>query len=62
MCVGVLSVCVCVPCVWLVPEEVRRGRASDPLELELEMGVSHPVGAGSWTWVLCKSNQCSLKH
>jgi hypothetical protein len=28
-------------------------RASDPLELELQMVVSHNVAAGNW--VLCKS-------
>lgn len=30
-----------------------------PLELELEMAVSHYVGIRNWTQILCKSNQCS---
>lgn len=34
-------------------------RASDPLELKLRMVVSHQVGAGNRTQVLCKSNKCS---
>ena len=34
-------------------------RVLDPLELELQMGVSHHVGAGNWTEVLYKSSQCS---
>lgn len=31
-------------------------KASDPLELELGVAVSHTVGAGSWVQVLGKSN------
>ena len=51
-----------VPCVFLMPSEARR--VFDPLELELQMAVSHPVGAGNRTHVLWKSNQCSklLSH
>lgn len=39
-----------------VPEETRRG-PQIPLELEVEMTVSHYVGAG--IQVLCKISQCS---
>lgn len=30
------------------------------LELGLQMAVRSHVGAGSWPWVLCKSNKCFL--
>jgi hypothetical protein len=30
----------------------------DPMELELQMVVSHDIGAGTQTAVLCKSSQC----
>jgi hypothetical protein len=43
----------------LVPAEVRRGRASASLEVELRTVVSHLVGDGKSTWVLCKNSQCS---
>lgn len=31
----------------------------DLLKLELQMAVSHYVGAGSWTWIFWKSSQYS---
>ena len=31
----------------------------DSLELELQMVVSHDMGAGNGTWVLCKTKKCS---
>ena len=34
-------------------------RVSDPLKLELQVVVSHLVGAGNQTQVLYKSNKCS---
>jgi hypothetical protein len=37
---------VCAPCMRLVPTESRK-RVSDPLELELQMVVSHHMGAGN---------------
>ena len=43
---------VCAPCVQLMPMVVRM--YGIPLELELQMVVSHHVGAGYQTWVLCK--------
>lgn len=33
-------------------------RASDSLELGLQMAVNCAVGAGSQTWVFCKNSQC----
>lgn len=30
------------------------------LEVELQVIVSHHVGAQNQTWVLCKNSQCSL--
>jgi hypothetical protein len=49
-----MSVCTCV-------YGACRGhkRASDLLKLEAQVVVSHHVGSGNQTWVLCKSNQCS---
>lgn len=49
---------VCAPHACLVPAEARN-RASDPLELELQIVLSHHVGAGNWTQVVCKSSICS---
>lgn len=34
-------------------------RVLDLLDLELRMIVSHHVGAGSQTWVLCRRSKCS---
>jgi hypothetical protein len=31
----------------------------DPLELALQMALSHHVSTGKWTQVLCKNNKCS---
>lgn len=31
-------------------------RALDPRELELQMNVTHHMGAGEWTQVLCKNS------
>lgn len=33
----------------------RSEEAVDPLELELQIVVSHHVGTGNWTWILCRS-------
>ena len=41
----------------LVCEEL--GDWVDPLELEFEVIISHSVGAGPATWVLCKSGWCT---
>lgn len=48
---------VSVPCVWSAFGGQKR--ASDPLELKLQMVVRHYVGAGNWTLVHCKSSNCS---
>jgi hypothetical protein len=34
-------------------------RISEPLGLELQIVVSHHMGAGNLTWLLCKSNKYS---
>ena len=39
-----------------LPQEVRK-RVLDPVELELWMVVSYPVGAGNLACVFCKSNK-----
>lgn len=33
---------------------------SDPLKLGLQTVVSHPVGAGTWSWSFCKNSRCFL--
>lgn len=51
-----MSVCVSVcVCTW-EPSEVRRGVRAP--ELELQMVVSHSVGTGTPSQVLCKSAKC----
>ena len=57
-CVSFACMCVCVPHVCPVSRGGQK-RALDPQELELQMVVSHHVGVGEQTWVLCKSNKCS---
>lgn len=52
-----VCVYVCVPYVCLVLAEVKR-RASDALDLELNMAVRH-VPPGSRTQLLCKSHKHS---
>ena len=51
--------CICVyMCMCLCPQ--RPERASDLLALELYTdGCELPCGAGNWTWILCKSSECS---
>jgi hypothetical protein len=53
---GVLPVYIFVPCVCLLPLEVREGNES--LELELQMVVKQYEGAGNWTCVVWKSSKC----
>lgn len=59
LCVWVfyLHGCVCTTC--FPSAHSGQKRVLDPLELELRMAVSHHVGSGNWTWVLCKSIKCS---
>lgn len=57
VCLGCMY--ICVSCVCLVSEDQRR--ASDPLDLELHVVVSHYVGAGNQTQVLCKSSPFPAK-
>lgn len=44
---------MCVQCVW------RQKRALDPLQLELQMVLSHLMDAGNEIWALCKSSRGS---
>jgi hypothetical protein len=41
-----------------VPVHICQKSASDALVLQLLMVVSHHVGAGNRTLILCKSNKC----
>lgn len=59
--VGVLSAYISVNCVYVVAEEVRRGKL-DPLELEFHVVVSCHMGPRNRTQVLWKNRQCALKH
>lgn len=55
-----LRVCVFLLCIWC-----HRGQKMvlGPLEVNFEVVVSHFVGAGNRTGVLCKSSKCSeLSH
>lgn len=54
-----VSAWVYVHHVHAVPEEARRERASDALELELQRAVSHGVDSRNRTQGLCKSNHLS---
>lgn len=55
MCFASIYVCLLHVCLLLL----RSGEALDSLELELCMVVSHCVGVGNQTLVLCKNNKCS---
>lgn len=57
LCVWVLHLhgCFCITCVIVVQGGQK---ASDFLELELEMVVNHCGSAGNWTQGLWKSSQC----
>ena len=48
----------CVSCACLVPKEVRKGHQI-PLELELQIVVSHYVHIENPAQVICKSNRFS---
>ena len=52
MCMGVLPACMTMYCVGVPGAHRGQKRASDPLELELQMVVSHQVGSRNGTWVL----------
>lgn len=60
MCVCMFSLCVYV-CIICMPGACRGSRgALDNLELKLQMNVNHHMGAENQSWILWKSNQCSL--
>lgn len=47
-------------CTIYVPDDhAGQKRVSDNLEMELQTVVSHHMGAGNLTQVLCKNNKCS---
>jgi hypothetical protein len=50
--VSCLHVCLCITVMQCL-EKQEKGVV--PLESELQMVVSHHVGAGNQTWVLCHS-------
>lgn len=50
-----LHVCMCMP-----GSNGGQKMALGPLELELQLVVSHRVQASNGTWILYKSNKCSL--
>lgn len=52
--VCVLCLCVCM-FVCMCSAYGDQEKASDPLELELQVGISHNVGARNQTWVFCKA-------
>lgn len=55
-CISVgLQVCVYHTCTWYSGWK----RAWDPLKLELQMVMSHCVGARNWIWVPYRSSKCS---
>lgn len=49
-------VCMCTACM---PDALRGQNSLYHLELDLQMVVSHHVGAGNQIQVFCKSNKCS---
>ena len=51
-----LHACLCATCM----PGAHGGQEKDPLELELQMLVSHHVGARNQTWVLWKIKYSSL--
>lgn len=63
MCISVVPACmdVCHMRAWYLRVQKRE---QDPLELELGIFVSHCMGSGSQSCVLCKSYKCSklLSH
>lgn len=46
--------CVCIPCVYLVPSHRSPKRALGALKRQPQAIVSCSVDAGSRTWLLCK--------
>jgi hypothetical protein len=53
---NVLPVCLRTMCV---TSACRGQKVLEHLELELQILVSHHVGAGNQTWVLCQSSKGS---
>lgn len=52
---------VCIPRICQMPRGQQR--ASEPLELELQMFLSYQVGTRNWSWILCMViHGCSPKN
>lgn len=52
-----LDLCMCT--TYMPGAHKVQKSVSDTLELALGMAVSHQVGVGNQTWVLCKCNKYS---
>lgn len=59
LCMWVICLYVCLYTVCMLSACGGQKRTSDPLEPELQMVVTHHVGAGNQTWDLWKSSQSS---
>lgn len=59
LCTRECFVCVCVCATFTHDAHRGQKRALDPLDLDLQMVVSHHVHAANLLWVLWKSSQCS---
>lgn len=64
MCMDALSECMYVPHMhvsysWSLEEGISLKRALDIVDRELQMVVSHGMGAEYWTWVYWKSSHFS---
>lgn len=57
MCGCFICVCMCLYTTCVLGAYGGQKKASDPLELELQMKKSYHVGCGNLTWVLYKSGK-----
>ena len=53
---SVLPACMYVRTMCVPGTHRAQKNVLDPLEVELQMVLSHYVGVGNQTWVLCKGN------
>lgn len=51
--------CVCVDCMYVCVPTVVRWWCWVPWNWTFQVILSHHVGAGNRTWILCKSSKCS---
>ena len=59
LCVCLLGLHVCMCTICISDASGGQRKAADLLKLELRMIVSHHVGSGNQTWVICVSNESS---